>query len=221
MTKDNTVIFKGGKSGIIIFLNDDASFKDICIALRRKIREASKFFEGAATSIAFKGKQLEELQILELLEIINSETDLSITFVEDLTGSDSIAVAPAPATNPAEPPTTYFHKGNLRNGQAIIQTGSVVVMGDVNAGAEVAATGNIIVMGIIRGLVAAGTDGDTSAFISAFSIQPHQFLSIAGNKVHFTKEMLAENKNDRGKTDPEYAFIKNGMIHIDSIASMR
>ncbi|MDR2167986.1 MAG: hypothetical protein LBE35_09095 [Clostridiales bacterium] len=218
MIKDNTVIFKGGKSGIVILLAEDAGFERICQALRAKVREAGKFFAGTQTSITFKGKQLSEAQILELLDIMNEETDISVTFVEDLTGQMQVAAAMQPAPQFFDAPDTYFHKGSLRSGQTIIQNGSVVVMGDVNAGAEIVATGNVAVFGVVRGLVHAGSGGDENAFISAISILPNQFLSIAGKKVHYTKEMLAAKKN---KIEPEYVFVQDGFIIVDLIANIK
>ena len=219
MTKDNTVIFKGGKEGIVVLLDENADFERICLALRRKVKEARKFFADAHVSLTFRGKELSDQQILELLEIINAETELSITFVEDLTGQLQVAeTMTAPEPEPIGNAGSYFHRGSLRSGQAIIQNGSVVVMGDVNAGAEISATGSVVVMGTVRGLIIAGSQGDENAYIVALSLQPHQFLSIAGKKVHYTKEMLIENK---AKQEPEYVFLKDGSIHIDFLANMK
>jgi septum site-determining protein MinC len=226
LIKDNTVIFKGGKNGIIILLDEEATFEQICRALRRKVSEASKFFADTQTSITFKGKELSESQILALLDIMNDETDMSVTFVEDLTGQLQVAAAiqmQVPKPPPAQQiiaAETYFHKGSLRSGQSLMHTGSVVIMGDVNAGAEVLATGNVMVFGTVRGLVHAGSGGDEKAFICAISIQPNQFLSIAGKKVHYTKEMLAAAAG-KSKIDPEYVYIQSGLIHIDSVANIK
>ncbi|MCL2854989.1 MAG: hypothetical protein FWE21_05155 [Defluviitaleaceae bacterium] len=211
MRKNNAVIFKGGRKGIVILIDEGASFAEISAALRSKIRDARGFFSGAATSLSFKGKKLDDLEIITLLKIIDEETDLSLTFVEDLTGEIQAEIAPLPLPKAAA--DTYFHKHGLRNGQAIVQNGSVVVLGDVNAGAEVSATGNVVVFGALRGMVHAGSDGDESAFICALSLQPTQIMRIAGEKVFFPKEMLGGSK-----IAPGYAFIKDGQIHVTSMA---
>ena len=224
MQKNNSVIFKGGKNGIVIILDEGAGYEQIADALREKIRSAKKFFAGAATTITFKGKELEESELLALVEIITAETDLTITFVEDLTG-----VFEAVPTMEEEPRKSgrksgktaekvggmYLHNGGLRSGQAINHNGSVVVLGDVNAGAEVVASGSVVVFGAIRGVVHAGATGDRSAYVCAMSMQPIQ-LRIGDIITYFPKEVLMENKN---KIDPVYAFVKGEEIYVAPTAN--
>jgi len=210
MQKNNSVIFKGGKDGIVIILSEYADYDSIAESLRDKIRDSSKFFADAKTTISFKGKQMNEGELLSLVDIINEETDLSISFVEDLTGTFDVAKerrdeeAAAKKLKSLEDFATdgaYFHRSGLRSGQAISHSGSVVILGDVNAGAEVVAAGNVVVFGAIRGFVHAGSLGDESAFVCALSMLPIQ-LRIADKITYFPKELIKENKN---KIDPVYA----------------
>ena len=222
MQKDNSVIFKGGKDGIIILLDDAADFAHIAECLRLKIRGAKGFFADATTSISFKGKKVSENELLQLIEIINAETDLGISFVEDLTGElKTNAEAPKPATKApkkaikeeaAAPLGTYLHKTGLRSGQAIRHNGCVTVLGDINAGAEVVATGSVVVFGAIRGMVHAGSGGDKGASVCALSLQPVQ-LRIADIITYFPKEVM-QNKN---KIDPVYAFVRDDQIYVAPI----
>ena len=219
MQKDNSVIFKGGKNGIVIVLDEKADYDQIVNVLREKISSARKFFAGAATTITFKGKELEESQLLALVEIIATETDLSITFVEDLTGVFE-ANPPKKAGRKSDKATEkandmYMHNGGLRSGQAISHNGSVVVLGDVNAGAEVVATGSVVVFGAVRGVVHAGATGDRSAYVCAMSMQPIQ-LRIGDIITYFPKEVIMENKN---KIDPVYAFVKGEEIYVAPTAN--
>ncbi|MCL2573639.1 MAG: septum site-determining protein MinC [Defluviitaleaceae bacterium] len=222
MQKNNSVIFKGGKDGIIIILAEDANFNDISESLREKIRSSSKFFADASTTISFKGKKLAEKEVLSLIEIINEETNLSISFIEDLTGDTDAEKEKKqderkPLGSFASIPTdgAYFHRSGLRNGQAISHNGSVVILGDINAGAEVVAAGNVVVFGAVRGLIHAGASGDNNAFVCALSMQPIQ-LRIADKITYFPKDMLKENKN---KIDPVYAFVKGEEIYISPITN--
>jgi len=230
MQKNNSVIFKGGKDGIVIILSEKADYDSIAESLREKISSSSKFFADATTTITFKGKQLAEDELLSLIEIINDETDMSISFVSDLTGTFKAVKDDGEdedeeeeATDPEESKGldefvtdgAYFHRTGLRSGQAISHNGSVVVLGDINAGAEVVAAGNVVVFGAIRGLVHAGADGDESAFVCALSMLPTQ-LRIAEKITYFPKELIQENKN---KIDPVYAFVKDDEIYIAPIAN--
>jgi len=215
MQKDNAVIFKGGKNGIIIILDANATIGQISDALRRKIRGASSFFADATTTISFKGKAISEAEILSLIEIITSETDLSIRYVEDLTDGSNLKINPPEdiLTNEA-PLSAYIHKAGLRSGQAIHHNGCVTVLGDINGGAEVVATGNVMVFGAVRGMVHAGSGGDTSAFVCALSLQPTQ-LRIADIITYFPKEVM----NSKNKIDPVYAFVQDDEIYISPITN--
>ena len=224
MQKNNSVIFKGGKDGIVIILSEFAEYEDIVESLREKIRSSSRFFADATTTITFKGKKLAEDEIVSLIEIINEETNLSISFIEDMTGTFSISKEKKPESEPKKPlgsfaevplDGAYFHRAGLRNGQAISHSGSVVILGDVNAGAEVVAAGHVVVFGAIRGMVHAGSLGDEKAFVCALSLLPTQ-LRIADKITYFPKELVKENKN---KIDPVYAFVKDDVIYIQQITN--
>ena len=222
MQKNNSVIFKGGKDGIVIILSENADYEDIVESLREKIRSSSRFFADASTTISFKGKQISEEEILSLIEIINEETNLSISFVEDLTGTFQAAKEKKPDDRKplgsfSEIPLdgAYFHKTGLRSGQAINHSGSVVVLGDINAGAEVVSAGNVVVFGAIRGLVHAGAAGDETAFVCALSLLPTQ-LRIGEKITYFPKELIKENKN---RIDPVYAYVKGDEIYVAPITN--
>ena len=211
MTKDKTVIFKGGKDGIIIQMDENADFHQIFEALRLKTKEAAKFFADADTSIIFKGKKLEEGQIAELLEVINEESKLNVTFVEDMTGKAEPAAQPLQSPPPSPEGDTYFHMGSLRSGQTIKFDGSVVLMGDVNPGAEVIADGNIVILGALKGMAHAGANGNTACFVSALAFRPTQ-LRIA----HIIATVKKPEKGDAVKASVAYAN-QDGKILIGDL----
>ena len=96
-------------------------------------------------------------------------------------GSEPL-VTPAPALAAVprlpESPTTIYHRGTLRGGQALQQLGNIVVAGDVNPGAELVASGDIVVFGALRGTAHAGAQGDAGARVLALEMAPTQ-LRIA------------------------------------------
>lgn len=55
----------------------------------------------------------------------------------------------------------------IRSGGLVESTGSVIILGDVNAGAEIVAEDDIIVIGTLRGVAHAGVNGNENAFIWA------------------------------------------------------
>ena len=219
MIRDNAVIFKGGKNGIIVILDEKAEYEHIKDVFRKKIIDAQKFFGDAKTTFTFKGKELKELQMLEMIGIVSSETEMNITFVQDLTGPIEIEKKkPKPKEEPKKKTEsrvqkpedeTKIYKHSLRSGQSLQVNGSVIILGDVKSGSEVFAKGDIIVFGSVRGLVHAGCQGDDKAIVCAVDLQPIQ-LRIADEITYIPPEAVAK----RQKNGPLYAFVNDGRIYI-------
>ena len=92
----------------------------------------------------------------------------------------------------------------VRSGGRVESTGSVVVLGDVNAGAEILANDDIIVLGTLRGVAHAGVGGNDRAVVWAQRILAPQ-LRI-GNA-------LAQAGDGEGRAaGPEVAHLKDGKI---------
>ena len=79
----NSVIFKGKKNGISIILDNKITFNELKTVFKEKILQAGNFFQGANLSITFTGRDLEENEEMELLNIISENSGLNISFVHD------------------------------------------------------------------------------------------------------------------------------------------
>ena len=210
MNNENYVIFKGTKDGITVLLNEEAEYDQIKAQLEKKVAEASKFFDGVKTSIAFKGHDLTEEQEGELLNIISEKTSMNITFVK--TQSEEAAHLTALLSQEIQQHNiTRFHKGSVRSGQSIEFDGSVVIIGDVNPGGVVKSSGNIIVLGQLKGIAHAGCNGMTDAFVAAIYMAPVQ-LRITDIITRFPEE------NKKGPKPSEYAYIEDGQIYVTTLA---
>lgn len=75
----------------------------------------------------------------------------------------------------AEP---LYLQTTLRSGMEIRHPGTVIVMGDLNPGSAVIADGDILIWGRLRGLVHAGSKGNSQCLIMALQMEPTQ-LRIA------------------------------------------
>lgn len=92
----------------------------------------------------------------------------------------------------------------VRSGGRIDSSGSIVILGDVNAGAELVAEDDIIVIGTLRGIAHAGAGGNEQAVIWAQRILSPQ-LRIAG--------ALAQSGGALAEADgPEVAHLREGQI---------
>lgn len=219
----NIVIFKGVQNGLIIILDENATFQEIEKNLLEKVKNAKTFFDGANISITFKGKELSEDEEMSLLGIISKESGLDISFVNNIA---TINAKEEPASEPtniepkdimqfqnhiltAKNNITQFHKGSIRSGQKIDFAGSVVVMGDVNPGGQIIAEGNVIILGKLKGVVHAGSSGDKDCFISALKMNPTQII-IGDCLASFPKDMERELL-------PEYAYVKDNQIFVEPL----
>ena len=216
----NIVIFKGTEDGILIMLDEKASFSEIEIALLEKVKNAKSFFQDANICITFKGRALTEDEENSLLSIISKETNLDISFVNNAKVINYSEEEEKPLSSDVNetPPNininnignqTYFHKGSLRSGQKIKFNGSVVLTGDVNPGGQIIAEGNVIVLGKLKGVVHAGCLGDKNCFISALYMMPSQLI---------IGDCLAYFPNDiKRDIVPEYAYVKDNQIFVEQL----
>lgn len=213
MNNNNLVIFKGRKNGITIALDENANFEKLKEALANKTEEAREFFGSVKTGINFTGRELNEEQESQLLDIIKNTSDLSISFVTN-EEEEVLAYVEAPEEESEifeilpDQNMTYFYRGSLRSGQSISYPGSVVVIGDVNPGAEIIAEGNVIVMGSIKGLAHAGSMGNPECFVAALDMAPTQ-MRISDIITYIPKELTKKNKNI-----PSYAYVKDGQVYV-------
>jgi septum site-determining protein MinC len=222
MKKNNSVLFKGRKDGIVIALDGVISFEEIKDALTQKMVDAKGFFKDGKTAITFKGRDLTEAEEQDLLDIIAAQTDLSITFAQSAGLTDSRAAVTEDAKPTGEEETqkrtidvfsennTVFKIESLRSGQSLRHAGSVVVVGDVNPGAEVIAEGNVVVLGKLLGMAHAGCTGVAGCIVAALRLQPVQ-LRIGDKITYFPKNFA---KNDMYSRRPLYAFVKDEQIHV-------
>ena len=57
---DNSVIIKGSKSGITVFLDNEMPFEELLESVSDKFKNASKFFNNANMAISFDGRDLQK-----------------------------------------------------------------------------------------------------------------------------------------------------------------
>jgi len=213
-----SVNIKGIKEGLLVTVGD-GDWDEASRILLEKLGEKAEFFKGARLVLQVAGRALGAADLGQLRDDLG---DLNInlwTVLSESTVTENAAKAyglettlPRPKAQPPElPPIDPNEDGSdailvnhtLRSGKSVRYGGHVIVMGDVNAGAEVVAGGNIVVWGRIRGTVAAGTEGDSTAVICALDLAPTQ-LRIA--------DAIATSPKRRGKPEPEIARVKNGQI---------
>ena len=174
---------------IILNVNIVAEIEEIADELKSKIVKLKELYKSAKIPIRITGRLFTEGEMERLRKIISNEIEVDIKFdsPSDLLGLHAIKKVFKTEMDVSE---TKYIQYSLRSGQTEEYTGSLVIIGDVNAGAEVIAGGNIAILGVLRGLAHAGAGGNTNAIISANYIEPTQ-LRIA----NVVKEL--ETRTDR------------------------
>lgn len=226
MLKNNAVVLKLYRNGMIVFLNEEMSYEKFKKAVVDKFKKSEGFFQGATPNVGFKGIELDENQceeiIKEISEILNCDVSLwenpsglSQSTEEKIKSAQSLERVLGSAFKiDVEDSKTKFYNKTLRSGQALVSDGHAVVIGDVNPGAEVVAAGNVLVMGTVKGIVHAGAKGDREAIVVALNLSPTQ-LRIA--------DIISRAPDDdvNFSLEPEIAYINNNQILIEDFLQKR
>lgn len=232
---NNTVMIKGNKSGIVLVLDEKPDFDSLKKDIAEKFQETAKFFGKANMAISFEGRELSTEEQREVLQIIESESELKIACIVNKDQKQEELFKRSLEENLAslESNSGQFYKGNLRSGQVLEVETSVIVIGDVNVGAKVVSKGNIIVLGNLKGNAFAGAGGNKDAFVLALGMQPIQiriadFIARAPDKEDkgFFRDKgffgrRKEKKNQQELQEPQeikIAFVEGDNIYIEPLS---
>lgn len=224
LTGDRSADFqiKGINDGLLITLGE-GEWPELREHLLRNIEERSAFFQGARVALDVGSHTLKAAELgalrdklgnfgITLTAVISSSgtTEQTALMLGIATRIQSTKKPIFPALSDEGPinlseETALFVQKTLRSGSKIQNTGSVVVLGDVNPGAEIIAGGNVIIWGRLRGTVKAGNEGDESAIVCALEMSP---MSIRIAETHL------ENKPRKAKSGPEFASLEMGTVVI-------
>lgn len=212
----NHVIIKGKNDRLVIALDPDISFLDLCDILKTKILEAKNFIGNSRMAIEFSGRSLTNEEENNLIGIITDNSNIVISYIFSKR-ADSEEDTDLEQFNPAiEEGKTHFYRGTLRSGAKLESDGNIVVLGDVNPASIVRARGNVIVLGHLNGTVYAGLGGDDRAFIAAIYFNPIQ-LTIGMRTITDIQEEILDSTRVDKKSRFKIAHIKNQEIVVEEL----
>ena len=199
---DRSIILKGNRDGLSVIINIHAfnDFEEMCNMLLKKLSGGKNFYKGSTIKIITQFKCINDKEMRKLKDILFDEFLIKDCIFEDMEENNNFFRGISEGK-------TKFIKKNVRSGQVIDYNGNLVIIGDVHPGAEVSAAGNIIVIGTLKGIVHAGSTGNTQAFICAQGLQP-QIIKI-GSIVTRAPE------DDDKPVYPEIARVKNNNIIVE------
>lgn len=183
-----SIKIKGLRDGLLILLGP-GEWEDLELALLEQIKTQQPFFQGARVALDV-GSQVLRVNDLSTLRDLLSDQGITLWAVmseapeteqtAQLLGLATRISKPRPQegrtyqTEETHEDLALFIGRTLRSGTRIEYPGHVVVFGDVNPGAEIVAEGNVFVWGRVRGMIHAGSKGDTKAVICALDLSPTQ-----------------------------------------------
>ena len=212
----NHVIIKGKNDRLVIALDPDISFLDICDILKTKILEARNFIGNSRMAIEFSGRTLTNEEENTLIGIITDNSNIVISYIFSKR-EDSDEEIDLEHLNPLiEEGKTHFYRGTLRSGSKIESDGNIVVLGDVNPSSIIKARGNVIVLGHLNGTVYAGLGGDDRAFIGAIYFNPIQLTIGMKTITDIQDEILDSSRVDK-KSRFKVARIVNQEIVVEEL----
>ena len=212
----NYVIIKGKNDRLVIALNPDVDFWDICDILKTKILEAKNFIGNSRMAIEFSGRTLTNDEENTLIGIITNNSNIVISYIFSKKEKSEQEIDLESLNPLIEEGRTHFFRGTLRSGAKIESDGNVVVLGDVNPSSIIKARGNVIVLGHLNGTVYAGLGGDDRAFIGAIYFNPIQLTIGMKTITDIQNEILDSSRVDK-KSRFKVARIVNQEIVVEEL----
>lgn len=214
------VIVKSSKRGMQLVLDSTIPYEELLDKIQEKFLSSKEFFQNSKLAIHFLGRELsydEEYQIIQLLsEICNIEVtcilkdhDLLDYYIEK-----KLQQLDTERNNKC----CQFHHGDIRAGQTLEVSHSVVILGNVLPGGKVLSKGNIVILGSLKGTVFAGISGKSNAFICARRINT-KYIRIADAAYEKQKYMFRMSKS-LPSTSWQIAYAKDKTIVIEPLTSV-
>lgn len=172
----STVVIKGNKSGMSIYLDPESPFEQILMDIEKKFRESAKFWGSVQMALSLEGRALTPNEEYQIVNAIMESSQVEILCLIDQDGEQIRRCEKALNEKLMElsSQTGQFYKGDLQRGDSLESEASIVIIGDVHHGARVTAKGNIIILGELKGSVFAGAAGNADAVVVALDMAPIQ-----------------------------------------------
>jgi septum site-determining protein MinC len=219
MSDSSLVQIKGLKDGLLVTLGD-AAWTVLQEALLNRVEQQASFFEGARLALDVGNQVLKTAELSALRDTLSEHGILLWAILSNSPTTEGTAQMLGLATRiyKSRPTEIQAAKGidhesalwvdrTLRSGVRIEYAGNVVIVGDVNPGAEVIAGGSVIVWGRLRGVVHAGSQGNTEATVRSLDLAPTQ-LRIASE--------IAVAPARGGAPKPEIVFLRDGRLQAEA-----
>ncbi|ANU16944.1 septum site-determining protein MinC [Planococcus maritimus] len=206
----NIVNIKGTNKGLLIQLNDMASYTEILDELKKKVSDPA-LAGDAEVQIQLAKRHYSDAQLEEIKKVIHEHSKMKVIS----TKCDVVTVEECNRMISERQSETYV--GIVRSGQVVKAKGDLVVIGDVNQNGRIEAGGNVYVLGRLKGFAHAGASGNKEAVIAASWLEATH-LKIADELETMTDELDSLSE----QPEMECAYLHtSGKIIIDRLQELR
>jgi len=181
---------RGRTDGVSIEIGD-GDWHTLMMQLDARLEQAAGFFSGGQVALDVGGRTLLEAQLFQVRDVLIRynlnpgmlrttssttfeaalATGLAVTLEAEEGGERTVAQR---AESSSARDAHYVYRGNLRSGQLLQRSESIMVVGDVNPGAQLVSDGDIFIWGRLRGIAHAGANGAEDSMIGALQFEPTQ-----------------------------------------------
>lgn len=182
------VRIKSFSKGLVLQLDDQASFDELLSETASKFLEAKTFFGKETVAITFTGRKLSPDEEFQMIDAIQYNCDLRIPcIVEKNDAQDKVfmkAIRQAEIREMMEVDADQeiqVFRGSLRDGEELETPNNVVIFGDVQEGCSISSEKNVLVLGAIYGTARAGVPHNDRCIIAALEMTPEE-ISIGDFK---------------------------------------
>lgn len=210
------VVVKANNLGLIIVLDPEIAFDDLCKAVGEKFKKSAKFFGTSDLAVAFEGRNItaEEEGILTSVITENASFRVACIIDRDPVKEKRFKESLEHFYDSHDISFAKIYKGTFRSGQMMEFDTGAIILGDINPGAKVIAKGSIIVLGAINGEAEAGSEGNDDAFIAALDMNPIQ-LRIGTRIARASDDSIIYKR--KKNILPRVAYVKDDNIYIEDL----
>lgn len=212
----NLVNIKALNDGILIILDNEASFEDVYNELCVKFKDTAKFFGNAGIILQFEGRELTSEEEKILLDGITENSDVNVLCVigKDDEKNARFVRAMNSFKNTADGADNQYYRGSVRAHEHIETDSSIIILGDVNPGAIVSSKGSIVILGTLYGTAKAGVGGNMGAFVVTLDMKSARVeVADVSSEVVLKSSVFSKNK-----VIPRISYITNREIVTEEIS---
>ncbi|MCR5451211.1 MAG: hypothetical protein K6F00_01125 [Lachnospiraceae bacterium] len=215
--KDISMI-KSYPHGLTLILNPDKDFETVARDVCEKFASSREFFGTEDIVLSIEGRVLSDEETEAIIQSIEYNSDLTVTLIIDQDETRDRRMVAQLERFYTEGIYNYAKiiYGDVKNGERIESTKSILVIGDVKEDGLVTSTGNIIIWGKHEGTAIAGATGDDKALVVVGDLQ----TSVIGIGRH-SKQIEIENKTGFFKktvTHPSILKYTGGDIQVQAFS---